>query len=98
MAEKVGAFKQQLDDPTFPRITYRHSASGQAVPVLRGTGIRVQTIAVAAQDWKFSPTQIATEYSLSESQVNQALAFYRTHRQEIDAVTAAEQAIESFHG
>ena len=28
VAEKVGALKQQLDDPAFPRITYRLRASG----------------------------------------------------------------------
>ena len=44
VAEKVGALKQQLDDPAFPRVTYRRGASGQPVPVLRGTGIRVQTV------------------------------------------------------
>jgi uncharacterized protein (DUF433 family) len=98
VAEKVGAFKQQLDDPAFPHITYRRSASGQPLPVLRGTGIRVQTIAVAARDWKLSPAQIATEYGLSESQVNEALAFYRAHSQEMDAAMAVEQALESSHG
>jgi uncharacterized protein (DUF433 family) len=98
VAEKVGAFKQQLDDSAYPRITYRCSASGQPLPVLRGTGIRVQTIVVAARDWKLSAAQIATEYGVSESQVNEALAFYQVHSQEIDAAVAAEQALEMPHG
>jgi uncharacterized protein (DUF433 family) len=39
----------QLDDPDFPGITYRRGVSGWVTPVLRGTGIRVQTIVVDAQ-------------------------------------------------
>lgn len=94
VSEKVGALNQQLDDPAFPRITYRRGASGQPVPVLRGTGIRVQTVVVAAQEWGLSPAQIAAEYDLTEVQVKDALAFYEAHRQEIDAAVAAEQALE----
>ena len=29
VAEKVGALKQQLDDPAFPHITYRRGACGR---------------------------------------------------------------------
>jgi hypothetical protein len=47
VAEKVGALNQDLDDPSFPHVTYRRGASGWPVPVIRGTGIRVQTIVVA---------------------------------------------------
>ena len=50
VAEKVGGLLQGLDDPNFPAITYRRGASGSLSPVLRGTGIRVQTIAIAAQN------------------------------------------------
>jgi len=94
VAEKVGALNQQLDDPAFPQITYRRSVSGRPVPVLRGTGIRVSTIAVATRHWGLSPAQIAAEYGVSESLVNEALAFYAAHRQEIDAALDAEQALE----
>jgi uncharacterized protein (DUF433 family) len=94
VSEKVGALNQQLDDPAFPRITYRRGAGGQPAPVLRGTGIRVQTVVVAAQEWGLSPAQIAAEYDLTEVQVKDALAFYEAHRQEIDAAVAAEQALE----
>ena len=48
VAEKVGALHQDLNDPDFPQITYRRGAAGVPTPVLRGTGIRVQTIMVAA--------------------------------------------------
>jgi uncharacterized protein (DUF433 family) len=70
-------------------------ASGQLVPVLRGTRLRVQTVVIAAQKWGLSPNQIATEYDLSEAQVNEVLAFYAAHSQEIDASIAAEQIIEA---
>ncbi len=39
VAEKVGSLRQDLNDPAFPRITYRRGAAGQPLPVLRGTGI-----------------------------------------------------------
>jgi uncharacterized protein (DUF433 family) len=94
VAEKVGALKQGLDDPAFPRVSYRRGAAGQPVPVLRGTGIRVQTTVVAAQHWNLTPGQIAAEYDLTEAQVREALAFYEAHRAEIDATLAVEQAIE----
>jgi len=97
VADKVGSLKQRLDDPAFPRVTYRRGAAGQPVPVLRGTGIRVQAVVVAAQQWGMTPAQIAVEYGLSEGQVNNALAFYQAHRAEIDTALASEQAMEEAH-
>ena len=94
VAEKVGTLKQNLDDPAFPRVTYRRGAAGQPVPVLRGTGIRIQTIVVAVQNWDLTPGQIPDEYGLTEAQVKEALAFYEAHRSEIDADLAVEQAME----
>src|SRR6266545_2789342 len=45
VAEKVGALLQaEGDDSNFPSVTYRRGASGVLSPVLRGMGIRVQTI------------------------------------------------------
>jgi len=95
VAEKVATLKQRNDDPAFPEITYVRGASGELVPVLRGTRLRVQTVVIAAQKWGFSPNQIATEYDLSEDQVNHVLAFYAAHHQEIDASIAVEQIIEA---
>ena len=94
VAEKVGSLGQNLDDLAFPRITYRRGAAGQPMPILRGTGIRVQTVVVAAQQWKMTPAQIAAEYGLTEAQVNEALAFYKAHRAEIEAAVASELALE----
>lgn len=99
VAEKVGVLSQHLDDPTFPHITYRRGASGFPVAVLRGRGLRVQTVVVAAQTWGLSPAQIAAEYDLTEAQVHETLAFYDAHRHEIDAAIAAEDGLEAeIHG
>ena len=90
VAEKVGELRRSLDDPAFPGITYRVGASRQPTPVLRGTGIRVQTIAIARHVWELSIQQIVEELDLSERQVTEALGFYSAHRAEIDANIEAE--------
>ncbi len=92
VAEKVGGLLQGLDDPEFPNITYRRGASGSLSPVLRGTGIRVQTIALAGQN--NTPSEIAEDYDLPPAQVQEALSFYEAHRVEIDAHIQAEAALE----
>ncbi len=92
VAEKVGGLLQGLDDPDYPNITYRRGASGNLSPVLRGTGIRVQTIAIASQN--NSPAEIAEDYDLPQSQVKEALSFYEAHRVEINAHIQAEAALE----
>ena len=91
VAEKVGGLLQGLDDPNFPNITYRRGASGSISPVLRGTGIRVQTIALASQN--STPAEIAEDYDLPPKQIQEALGFYEAHRAEIDAYIQAEAAL-----
>ncbi len=95
VAEKVGSLSQQLDDPKFPHITYRRGATGRPVPILRGAGVRVQTVVIATQQWQLSPVQIASEYDLTKTQVEEALAFYTVHRLEIDTAIEAEQHLEA---
>jgi uncharacterized protein (DUF433 family) len=92
VAEKVGARLQRLDDSNFPNVTYRRGASGFLSPVLRGTGIRVQTIAIASEN--LSPAELAEDYDLTIAQVQEALNFYRAHQAEIDAFIQAEAALE----
>ena len=92
VAEKVGGLLQGLDDPNFPSITYRRGASGSLSPVLRGTGIRVQTIVLSSQNQ--TPAEIAEDYDLPPVQVQEALGFYDAHRVEIDAHIQAEAALE----
>jgi uncharacterized protein (DUF433 family) len=98
VAEKLGSLKQSLDDPAFPRITYRRGAAGRPEAVVRGTGIRVQTLVVAARQWAMRPAQIAAEYDLTKVQVEESLAFYEAHRDEIDASLEAEKALEPDSG
>jgi uncharacterized protein (DUF433 family) len=95
VAEKVGALKHQLDDPAFPHLTYRRGASGSPMAVLRGTGLRVQTVVVAAQTWGLAPAAIAAEYNLPVAEVEEALAFAAAHHEEIAAALAAEDAQEA---
>jgi len=95
VSEKVGSLRQLLDDPAFPHITYRRGASGRPEPVLRSSGLRVQTVAVAAQKWAMPPARIAEEFGQPEPAVREALAFYQSHRDEIDASLVAEQVAEA---
>ena len=99
IAEKVGALNQQLDDPAFPHVTYRRGAGGIPTPVLRGTGIRVQVIAVAHEQWGMSAEEIATEYDLSPTQIEAALAFFAAHRAEIETHMEREELLaREVHG
>jgi len=98
VAEKVGALTQQLDDLHFPHITYRRGAAGVPQPVIRETGVRVQTIVTALQTWRMTPDQIAAEYGLKPAQVEEARAFYAEHRHEIDLSISAEAALEPVRG
>jgi uncharacterized protein (DUF433 family) len=98
ITEKVATLQHQFYDPAFPHITYRQGASGQPVAIIRGTGIRVQTIAIAAQRWGMTPNQIAEEYGITEAQITDALGFYNSHQTEIDRAIADEQAIEAANG
>lgn len=94
VAEKVSALKSGLDDPDFPGITYRRGASGIPVPVLRGTGIRVQTIVVSNREWNEMPEEIAAQYDLSESLVKEALRFYQAHQVEVDLLIQSDSLLE----
>jgi uncharacterized protein (DUF433 family) len=89
VSEKIGSLQQRLDDPRFPQITYRRNTQGP-VAILRGTNLRVQTIVVAVTTWGMTPEEVAADYGLQPSQVEQAVEFYRAHRTEIDAAIAAD--------
>lgn len=93
VAEKIGELRGSLDDPSLPGITYRRGAVGQPTPVVRGTGIRVQTLVIAAQRWGWSAEQIAAEYDLALSQVEECLAYYAAHRASLDASIRAEEEL-----
>ena len=76
----------------FPGIAYRRGAAGSLYPVLRGTGIRVQTIVMAAE--KRTIAEIADDYDLTEAQVRDAKNFYEIHRVEIDVYIQEEAQME----
>jgi len=97
VADKVASLQHGLDDPKFPGITYRRGASGGITSVLRGSGLRVQTLVVDAQHG-LSAEQIAKEYDLTVTRVKEAQAFYEAHRAEIDASIQAEQGLEPKRG
>ena len=92
VAEKVGQLLQELDDTNYPGITCHRGASGLLSPVLLGTGIRVQTIAIAAENK--TADEIAEDYDLPKLQVREALGFYQAHHAEIDAYIQDEAALE----
>jgi uncharacterized protein (DUF433 family) len=94
VAEKVGELRRDLDDPDFPEITYRRGAGGKPTPVLRGTGIRVQTIVIASKEWGMSTQDIAEQYSLDERTVRSGLEFYQVHREEMYADIQSEEQMK----
>jgi uncharacterized protein (DUF433 family) len=97
IAEKVSELKSNLDDPAFPWITYRRSATGFPTPVIRGTGVRVETIVVAAKHWGQTASELAMEYDLPPEAVEAALEYYQAHPEEIDTLIRIEREIEAQH-
>jgi uncharacterized protein (DUF433 family) len=93
VSEKVASLRQELDDPNFPGITYRRGASGWVMPVIRGTGIHVQTIVIDSQ-MGLNFEQIAAEHELDVNRIREAQAFYDAHRPEIDANIRMEKELE----
>ena len=93
IAEKVSGLRRRLLDERFPDIEYKMGAAGWPTPVIRETGIRVQTLALEHANWKLSAAEIADEHDLPIEIVEQALAFYGSHKREIDASIEAEEAV-----
>ena len=93
VTEKVSTLKA-----SFSLIAYRQGTSGQIFPVVKGTRVRVQTLAIAAHKWGMSVAQIADEYDLSEDQVTEALRFYAVNKEQVDLAIASEQELEAIHG
>jgi uncharacterized protein (DUF433 family) len=97
ISEKVSELKSSIDDPEHPHITYRRGGSGIPTPIIRGTGIRVETIVVANQQWGQSAAELAAEYEIPAESVQAALDYYQAHPEEIDALIRIEQEIETRH-
>jgi uncharacterized protein (DUF433 family) len=97
LAEKIGVLSQFNDDLNFPNIVYQKGVSGQNIAKIKNTGIRVQTIIIASQKWGLSVEQIAQEYDLTTKQIEEALAFYKIHQEELDHNIIQEQSLEKYH-
>ena len=97
ISEKVTELKTSVDDPEYPLITYRRGGSGIPTPILRGTGIRVETIVVANRRWGQSAAELAREYEIPVEAVQAALDYYQAHPEEIDTLIRIEQEIEARH-
>lgn len=97
ITEKIGSLKQNLEDNNFPDIIYSRNQEGKIIPRLRGTNIQVKTLVVAVKNWQLTPQKVADEYGISEEQVNNIMAFYEQHRQEIDTAIATDKILESMY-
>ncbi len=100
VSEKVATMSHSLDDPHFPRITYRRGGSGVPSPVLRGRGIRVKAIVGYVNGWGMTPEKVAEELELPVDLVDEAMRFYEAHRLEIDAAIEVDRqfAIQAGYG
>lgn len=76
-------------------IETRNGSGGSVAPVVSGTGIRVQTLYIAATQWQLSVEEIAVQFDLTEQQVTDALGFAATHRDEIEQALQVETQLES---
>jgi uncharacterized protein (DUF433 family) len=97
LSEKVTSLKGKLEDPDFPLITYKRDTAHQLIPVIKGKGIRVQTIAIASNQWNESIEDICREYELSKKMVEDALGFYAAHKSFVDALIAENELIAIEH-
>jgi uncharacterized protein (DUF433 family) len=88
---------ENADLQAFPEIAMRLGASSIPTPIIKGTNIRVQTIVISHFNWEQSPSEIANEYDLTQTQVSSALAYYEAYRIEIDAGIKAEEDLEPTH-
>jgi uncharacterized protein (DUF433 family) len=97
LTEKVTSLKGKLDDPDFPSITYKKDTANQLVPVIRGKGIRVQTIVIASHFWKETEAEISWQYDLSQKVVQEALGFYSVHKKAVDALMDENDLLAGQH-
>jgi uncharacterized protein (DUF433 family) len=98
LTEKVTSLKGKLDDPNYPSIAYKLDSENQLVPVIRGKGIRVQTIVVAYHNWNEPVADIAKQYDLKQSVIKETLAFYTAHKAAVDSLIHENDAIEGERG
>lgn len=98
LAEKIGVLSQSKTDSEYPNIIYKQGISGKLTPILKNTGLRVQTLVIAHYNWNLSIVEISKEYDVTEALVQEALNFYQSHKEEIEKAISAEQGLEFIHG
>ena len=65
----------------YPHIVFKNTGA----PMIEGTRIKVQVIAIDSQHWGLNPEQIQGEYAgLTLGEVYSALAYYWDHKEDID--------------
>ena len=97
LTEKVTSLKGNLNDPEFPSISYKRNSTNQLVPIVRGKGIRVQTIVIASTKWNESVADICKQYDLTKKMVEDALGFYAAHKILVDGLIAENELLENVH-
>ena len=95
LTEKITPLKGNLEDPNFPSIAYKLDTEKQLVPIIRGKGIRVQSIVIAFYDWHESASEIAKQYDLTKSLVSECMGFYKAHKNAIDGLINENTALEN---
>ena len=101
VAEKVGQMvgsktpSKQESPKNFPAIDFRLGGAGIYRPILKESGIHVKTIVNCAMVWNQTAEEIASEYdNVQISDIEQALAYYCSHREEIDLDMAIDSLLE----
>ncbi len=97
MAEKAATMRASLSDPKFPNIVYRKGALGVVTPVIKGTGIRVQTVVIGHKTWGEPLERIATDYEIPLELVKSAWEYYLSHTTEIEALIKIDADLEAEH-
>ena len=84
-ANSTGLYKTDAEgniiQSGYPHIVFKNTGA----PMIEGTRIKVQVIAIANQTWHLPPEGIKHEYpSLTLGEIHSALAYYWDHKDEID--------------
>ena len=85
MTSNAGLYKTDSDgniiQSGYPHIVFKSTGA----PMIEGTRIKVQVIAIDSQYWGLSPEQIQGEYAgLTLGEVYSALAYYWDNKEDID--------------
>lgn len=60
-------------------------------PIIRGTRVPVRTVVLSLEDYSGDPQQLADDFGLERAAVDAALAYYRSHKAEIDRIVETHE-------